>query len=58
VSLTNGGTDGGPFTRYGAFNTAVSWPLRYSHSPAELIDLRDMRSLSRLISALAMAATR
>jgi len=36
----------------------VSWPLRYSHSPAEVIDLRDMRSLARLVTALAMAPAR
>jgi len=58
ISLTNGSTDGVPFTAYGAFNTAVSWPLRYSHSPAEVIDLRDMRSLARLVAALAMAPNR
>ena len=58
VSLTNGGTDGSPFVSFGATYVGVSWPLRYSHSPAEVIDLRDMRSLARLVTALAMAPAR
>jgi len=58
VSTTNGGNDGSVFVPYGAVDVPVSWPLRYSHSPAEVIDLRDMRSLARLISALAMASVR
>lgn len=55
VSTTNGGNDGSVFVPYGAVDVPVSWPLRYSHSPAEVIDLRDMRSLVRLIVALAEA---
>jgi putative aminopeptidase FrvX len=58
VSTTNGGNDGRPFAMAGAVNVPVSWPLRYSHSPAEVIDLRDMRSLVRLVAALAMAPIR
>ncbi|HEY8176731.1 MAG TPA: M20/M25/M40 family metallo-hydrolase [Gemmatimonadaceae bacterium] len=58
VNLTNGGTDGAAFVAYGATNVMVGWPLRYSHSPAEVIDLRDMRSLSRLLTALALAPVR
>lgn len=58
VSMTNGGTDGRPFSAFGAVNVPVSWPLRYSHSPAEVIDLRDMRALVRLVTALAVAPVR
>jgi len=58
VSTTNGGNDGSMFVPYGAVDVPIAWPLRYSHSPAEVIDLRDMRSLARLISALAMAPIR
>lgn len=58
VSTTNGGNDGSVFVPFGAVDVPVSWPLRYSHSPAEVIDLRDMRSLSRLIAALANAPTK
>ena len=53
VGTTNGGNDGSEFTRYGAVDVPISWPLRYSHSPAEVIDLVDVRSLARLVAALA-----
>jgi putative aminopeptidase len=53
VGTTNGGNDGSELARYGAVNTPLSWPLRYSHSPAEVIDLRDLKSLARLIAAAA-----
>jgi putative aminopeptidase len=55
VGTTNGGNDGSELARYGAIDDAIGWPLRYSHSPAEVIDLRDVRSLSRIIAALAMS---
>jgi putative aminopeptidase FrvX len=58
VNLTNGGTDGSAFASFGAFASSISWPLRYSHSPAEVIDLRDMRSLARLVTALSLAPVR
>jgi putative aminopeptidase len=53
VGTTNGGTDGTPFTRYGAPNIALSWPGRYSHSPVEVSDLGDIRALARLVAVLA-----
>jgi putative aminopeptidase FrvX len=31
-----------------------SWPGRYSHSPIEVADLRDLESLVRLILAVAV----
>ncbi len=52
---TNGGNDGSEFTRYGAIDIPIGWPLRYSHSPAEVIDLRDVHSLARLVAAMAAA---
>lgn len=55
VGVTNGGNDGSEFARYGAVDASVAWPLRYSHSPAEVMDLRDLRSLTRLVAALAKA---
>lgn len=58
VGTTNGGNDGSVFTPFGAMDVPLSWALRYSHSPAEVIDLRDLRSLSRLITALALAPLR
>jgi len=57
AGITNGGNDGSEFARLGAVNVSVSWPLRYSHSPAEVMDLRDLRSLSRLVAAIAKAPT-
>jgi putative aminopeptidase len=57
VGVTNGGNDGSEFARVGAVDVALAWPLRYSHSPAEVMDLRDMRSLTRLVAAVAKAPT-
>ena len=53
VGTTNGGNDGSTFTPYGAVDVALGWPLRYSHSPAEVIDLRDVVSLADLLRAVA-----
>ena len=53
--LTQGGTDGTTFTVYGAPNAGLSWPGRYSHSPAEIADLRDIAKLIDLIQAMAQA---
>ena len=55
LGTTNGGNDGSAFARYGAIDVAVGWPLRYSHSPSEEMDLRDLRSLTRIVIALAKA---
>jgi putative aminopeptidase len=53
VGATNGGTDGSDFVRYGVLHVSLSWPGRYSHSPVEVLDLRDLLALERLIVALA-----
>ena len=53
VGTTNGGNDGSMFTPYGAVDVAIGWPLRYSHSPAELVDLRDVASLADVVRAVA-----
>jgi putative aminopeptidase FrvX len=42
----------------GAVDVSLAWPLRYSHSPAEVMDLRDLRSLTRIVAALTKAPTR
>src|SRR5262245_12834303 len=55
VGATNGGTDGSDFVRYGATHASLSWPGRYSHSPVEVLDLRDLEALATLIHALAVA---
>jgi len=57
AGVTNGGNDGSELARYGAIGGALAWPLRYSHSPAEVIDLRDLRSLTRIVVAAARAPT-
>jgi putative aminopeptidase FrvX len=55
VGATNGGTDGSDFVRYGVLHVSLSGPGRYSHSPVEVLDLRDLQALSNLIYALATA---
>lgn len=55
IGLTQGGTDGTMFTFRGAPNQGLSWPGRYSHSPGEVLDLRDLDALARLIVLLASA---
>ncbi len=53
VGTTNGGNDGSVFTPYGVVDVAMGWPLRYSHSPVEVVDLKDVVSLADLIRAVA-----
>lgn len=55
IGTTNGGNDGSEFVPYGAFDVPLAWPMRYSHSPAELIDLSDLHALGLLIAAVAIA---
>ena len=58
IGLTQGGTDGSSFTYWGAPNQGLSWPGRYSHSPGEVLDLRDLDNLVRLIVAVASGGDR
>lgn len=53
VGTTSGGNDGSTFTRYGVPDLPIGWPLRYSHSPAEVLDLRDLVALADLVQAIA-----
>jgi putative aminopeptidase len=53
VGTTNGGNDGSVFTPYGVVDVAIGWPLRYSHSPAEVVDLKDVAGLADIIQAVA-----
>ena len=55
VGATNGGTDGSDFVRYGVLHVSLSWPGRYSHSPVEVLDLRDLQALEKLIYSIAMS---
>ena len=55
VGTTNGGNDGSVFAPWGVPDVAMGWPLRYSHSPAEVVDLRDVAALGSLVQAVAEA---
>jgi putative aminopeptidase FrvX len=55
VGTTHGSTDGSAVAPFGAPNVGLSWPGRYSHSPGEVLDLRDVDALIRLIAAVAVA---
>jgi putative aminopeptidase FrvX len=55
VGTTNGGNDGSVFAPWGVPDVPIGWPLRYSHSPAEVIDLRDAAHLADLVQAIAEA---
>ena len=50
---TNGGNDGSAFAPWGVPDVPIAWPLRYSHSPAEVADLRDVVALADLVRAIA-----
>ncbi|HEU5399807.1 MAG TPA: M20/M25/M40 family metallo-hydrolase, partial [Terriglobales bacterium] len=51
--VTGGGNDGAAFLMYGSTDVALGWPLRYSHSQAEVVDVRDVDALGKIIAALA-----
>lgn len=53
IGATRGSSDAVPFVARGAMGAGLSWPGRYSHSPAEVLDLNDLNTLVRLIDALA-----
>jgi len=53
LGITSGGNDGAMFVPYGSVNVALGWPLRYSHSPAEVIDTRDVDALARILTVIA-----
>ncbi len=51
--VTGGGNDGSTFLPYGTIDVGLGWPLRYSHSPGEVIDTRDLEALGRVLAVLA-----
>ncbi len=51
--VTGGGNDGAAFLRHGSVDIPISWPLRYSHSPGEVVDMRDVEALARIVAAIA-----
>ena len=52
LGMTSGGTDGQGFLAYDIPSVPLSWPGRYSHSPVEVMDFRDLRALVALIQAI------
>jgi len=50
--MTAGGTDGQAFLKYDIPSVPLSWPGRYSHSPVEVMDFRDMNNLLLLLRAI------
>jgi putative aminopeptidase len=53
IGTTNGGNDGSVFAPFGVVDVPMGWPLRYSHSPAEVVDLKDLVSLADMVRAVA-----
>ena len=53
LGTTSGGTDASAFSAGGAIDVGLSWPGRYSHSPVEVMDARDLDALVKLILAVA-----
>jgi putative aminopeptidase FrvX len=53
LGVTQGGTDASAFSAGGAVDVGLSWPGRYSHSPVEVLDERDLEALAKLIATLA-----
>lgn len=51
--VTGGGNDGAAFVPYGSVDIPIGWPLRYSHSPGEVADMKDVEALGRIVAALA-----
>ncbi len=51
--ITGGGNDSAVYTRYGTNAVALGWPTKYSHSPAEESDTKDVYALSRICTVLA-----
>jgi putative aminopeptidase len=52
--MSAGFTDGQPFMKYGIPSVPLSWPGRYSHSPVEFLDYRDLQNLTQLIKAIVL----
>ena len=53
VAATGGATDGGALQTFGALMIALAVPVRYVHSPVEVMSLRDYHNLVRLLAAVA-----
>ena len=56
--IRGGGTDAGAIqqTRAGVFAGGISSPCRYVHTPAEMVDLNDVKACADLVVAFAEAS--
>jgi putative aminopeptidase FrvX len=52
VAVTGGATDGGALQTLGAAMMALAVPVRYVHSPTEVMSLVDYQNLIRLVGAI------
>jgi putative aminopeptidase len=50
--VTGGGNDGSAYLQYGTTDVPLGWPLRYSHSPGEVVDTRDLDGLAKIITLI------
>lgn len=53
VAVTSGATDGAAIQIHGAAMIALAVPVRYVHSPVEVMSLRDFDNLVKLVSLIA-----
>jgi putative aminopeptidase len=51
--VTGGGNDGSVFVRYGSVDGPMGWPLRYAHSPGEVIDTKDVDVVGKIVETIA-----
>ena len=56
--MTAGGTDGQEFLKYDIPSIPLSWPGRYSHSPIEVMDFRDLHNLVLLVTSIVNDSTK
>jgi putative aminopeptidase FrvX len=54
VAVTGGTTDGAALQTFGTAMMALAVPVRYVHSPTEVMSLRDYVNLVRLVAAIAL----
>jgi putative aminopeptidase FrvX len=52
VGVTGGTTDGAKLQESGAATVPLGVPMRYTHSPAEVVHIRDVENLARLIPSV------
>jgi endoglucanase len=52
AAMTGGTTDGAKLQESGAATVPLGVPMRYTHSPAEVVHIDDVANLSRLLRAV------